>query len=477
MPFATIPSAIPFVLKPVGDHRSLIVAKLTFNLENDRFQIAQTQEPIEDKPSAEGGRLLRPSDVPTAKEVAELFVIGTPNRGVRTVSVSLGTQTERLNTNGDLAVVRFRLALNGVEPGTTLGIEGLVPGLDSALWRIPEWVLYVRGQSAKGSKPIVLRPHCLHIRTVQRVGTMTFVGSVPTNSEVQLELAVADRRLPQRPTSTDPTTLEEGSTKGDGRPIAQGRARVSAQSEQAPLAAWPAQSSRETVRSEAKGIHLLFLDGAKLDDAAAPNRKRTSEREQDRRKQALRMLDEIDHPISMADIVKAGPQSVRGQPTQLSFASTLVPQLSLVARLSAMVEYGRTLGVFDAAWDELLARVDRTCSSSLGASLPACRTYLNIVERHLALLPDSVDGPAIVATALLQARAFEERVILGRPCILLRLAGDEFDVPVYLPKEAGMMLPMLSSFQAKAIVAVHPRQDLAEVSDTALLVTALARLA
>ena len=55
MPFATLPLAIPFVLKPEGDHRSLILAKLTFNLENDRFQIAETQEPIADKPLAEGG--------------------------------------------------------------------------------------------------------------------------------------------------------------------------------------------------------------------------------------------------------------------------------------------------------------------------------------------------------------------------------------------------------------------------------------
>ena len=78
--------------------------------------------------------------------------------------------------------------------------------------------------------------------------------------------------------------------------------------------------------------------------------------------------------------------------------------------------------------------------------------------------------------AVTRNRGYASLTVLGKPHVVLRFSDDEAELVAYLPEEAAAHLPLVDTFEVRAVVAVHPRQDPKEHARRALRIAAIARV-
>ena len=104
----------------------------------------------------------------------------------------------------------------------------------------------------------------------------------------------------------------------------------------------------------------------------------------------------------------------------------------------------------------------------------AALDQLYVAARLSGMRPESVRDNAL--SALARARRHAVLTVFGDEHVVVRIGADPHRVVAYLPKAAAAHLPLDRSFDVRAVVAVHPRQDPLEKDEIALRICALARV-
>ena len=114
-----------------------------------------------------------------------------------------------------------------------------------------------------------------------------------------------------------------------------------------------------------------------------------------------------------------------------------------------------------------------------GGAAQASRLNVQIREHHQLVhgkSPNAMQLDVEMERALLEARSYDERTLLGSRHLRAVVGSAHEALPAYVPETARDSLPLLETFRARVIAEVHARQDRTESHALALRVVAIARL-
>lgn len=147
------------------------------------------------------------------------------------------------------------------------------------------------------------------------------------------------------------------------------------------------------------------------------------------------------------------------------------------ARLKALVGIVGPLSATDKRLKELCEAAEELLKAEAPSDALVSRQTLGIREHHASAssrgAAQALDGE--LDAAMVDARAYDTRVVLGGPRLRALLQSGGESVVVYLPEAVRTKLPLFDSFRARLIAEVVPKQDRRETHWLALSAMALAR--